>query len=83
MVLIPYWGGRGSAQPGSTYYLQKASHDAFGPRLACMVVFQYCDGRMAVTGDDRGNDARGRRRTAVHLQAEVYEDRESLLGRRE
>ena len=26
--LIPYWGR--SAQPGSTYYLQKASHDVFG-----------------------------------------------------
>ena len=26
--LIPYWGN--SAQPGSTYYLQKVSHDVFG-----------------------------------------------------
>ena len=26
--LIPYWGS--SAQPGSTYYLQKVSHDVFG-----------------------------------------------------
>ena len=26
--LIPYWGK--TAQPGSTYYLQKASHDVFG-----------------------------------------------------
>ena len=26
--LVPYWGS--SAQPGSTYYLQKVSHDIFG-----------------------------------------------------
>ena len=26
--LVPYWGS--SAQPGSTYYLQKVSHDVFG-----------------------------------------------------
>jgi len=31
-----HWGGAGSAQPGSTYYLQKASHDVSGPRLACI-----------------------------------------------
>ena len=26
--LVPYWGQ--SAQPGSTYYLQKLSHDIYG-----------------------------------------------------
>ena len=26
--LVPYWGL--SAQPGSTYYLQKLNHDVFG-----------------------------------------------------
>ena len=43
--LIPYWGS--SAQPGSTYYLQKVSHDVFG------IINHAVDGKYIVLFDER------------------------------
>ena len=60
--LIPYWGS--SAQPGSTYYLQKVSHDVFG-------LVDHRDGQQHITLFDERIGAKNTDHTISIIQGYI------------